>query len=624
MPETRWPVDPPTVDPTAPAWERRYRAVRVGLPDHAQDRPERCVLTTDVTGTAEAWVWDRSTGELRQATARPEGTLGAAIGVDGETLWWFDDTDGDEHGVWRTQPFSGGPDAAGVPDLDPSYPAGLALGPGGLAVVGRSGDDGTSVHLVRGQGPSAVGYASPRNAGVGGLSRDGSLLVVVHTERGDALHPALRCYRVGDGSPPELEPAAELDDGPGRGLSPSGWSPVAGDPRVLVTHERAGPRRLLLWDPLADAQAELDLDLPGDLDAAWAADGRSLLVVASARGRATLHRVPLADGLGGAAGPAEPLGPADGSVLGVVERPDGTVELRWSSSATPSVLRDADGAEVLPAPGEGAPPSVPVRDVDADGPGGPVHALLALPIDTTGGPLPSVFLLHGGPMSHDADVFDPERAAWVDAGYAVVQVNYRGSTGYGAPWQDAIVGRPGLTELEDVAAVRDALVAEGVVDPARCVVAGGSWGGYLTLLALGTQPDAWACGVAAVPVAHYASAYADEMEALRELDRTLFGGSPSEVPDVWRASDPYTHVDQVRAPVLVLAGANDPRCPLRQVEEYLSALQERGAVHEVYRFDAGHGSLRVDERVAQVRASLDFVARHVPAGVAEGVAPPAL
>ena len=263
----------------------------------------------------------------------------------------------------------------------------------------------------------------------------------------------------------------------------------------------------------------------------------------------------------------------------MVERPDGTVELRWSSSATPSVLRDADGAEVLPAPGEGAPPSVPVRDVDADGQGGPVHALLAVPTGAGGSPLPAVFLLHGGPMSHDADVFDPERAAWVDAGYAVVQVNYRGSTGYGAPWQDAIVGRPGLTELEDVAAVRDALVAEGVVDPARCVVAGGSWGGYLTLLALGTQPDAWACGVAAVPVAHYASAYADEMEALRELDRTLFGGSPSEVPDVWRASDPYTHVDQVRAPVLVLAGANDPRCPLRQIEEYLDrpAGPRRGA-----------------------------------------------
>ena len=329
------------------------------------------------------------------------------------------------------------------------------------------------------------------------------------------------------------------------------------------------------------------------------------------RARVTLHRVPLGPGLAGVTGAPERLGPADGSVTGAVERPGGGVELRWSSAASPPVLRDLDGHVVLPAPGEPPPPSVPVQDVDADGPAGTVHALLALPEGGQSGPLPAVFLLHGGPMHADADVFDPERAAWVDAGYAVVQVNYRGSTGYGAAWQDAIIGRPGLTELEDVAAVQDHLVATGVVDADRCVAAGGSWGGYLTLLALGTQPERWACGVAAVPVAHYASAYADEMEALRDLDRTLFGGSPEEAPETWRASDPYTYVGDVRAPVLVLAGANDPRCPSRQIEEYLTALDERGAEHEVYRFDAGHGSLVVAERVRQQRAMLEFVARKV-------------
>ena len=82
------------------------------------------------------------------------------------------------------------------------------------------------------------------------------------------------------------------------------------------------------------------------------------------------------------------------------------------------------------------------------------------------------------------------RALWVDAGFTVVEINYRGSTGYGSAWRDAIEGRPGLTELEDVAAVVDALVAEGIADPARTVVEGWSWGGYLALLAAGTQPAA--------------------------------------------------------------------------------------------------------------------------------------
>jgi dipeptidyl aminopeptidase/acylaminoacyl peptidase len=252
---------------------------------------------------------------------------------------------------------------------------------------------------------------------------------------------------------------------------------------------------------------------------------------------------------------------------------------------------------------------VPVEDTFVAGPGGEVHALVARPSGE--GPLPTVFLLHGGPTHHDSDSFAADRAAWVDLGCAVVHVNYRGSTGYGSAWRDALTGRPGLTELEDVEAVHDWAVQSGLADPEKCVVAGGSWGGYLTLLALGTSPRRWAAGVAAVPVADYLAAYEDEMEPLRQFDRSLFGGSPTEVPERYAASSPLTYVDRVQAPVLVLAGANDPRCPLRQIENYLEALAARRADHEVYRFDAGHGSLVVDERVRQMRTELDFVARRL-------------
>jgi dipeptidyl aminopeptidase/acylaminoacyl peptidase len=143
------------------------------------------------------------------------------------------------------------------------------------------------------------------------------------------------------------------------------------------------------------------------------------------------------------------------------------------------------------------------------------------------------------------------------------------------------------------------------------VLAGGSWGGYLTLLGLGTQAGDWAAGVAGVPVADYVAAYEDEMEPLRAFDRTLFGGTPDEVPDVYERCSPLTYVAQVAAPVLVVAGANDPRCPIRQVDNYLGRLTELGKDHEVYRFDAGHGSLVVDERVRQMRVELEFVARRL-------------
>jgi dipeptidyl aminopeptidase/acylaminoacyl peptidase len=115
-------------------------------------------------------------------------------------------------------------------------------------------------------------------------------------------------------------------------------------------------------------------------------------------------------------------------------------------------------------------------------------------------------------------------------------------------------------------------------------------------------------------VADYVAAYEDEMEPLKAFDRSLFGGSPTEVPDRYADSSPLTYVDAVDVPVLVLAGENDPRCPIRQIENYVRVLEERGIEHEVYRYDAGHGSLVDDEVVRQVRAELDFTARHLTSG----------
>lgn len=233
------------------------------------------------------------------------------------------------------------------------------------------------------------------------------------------------------------------------------------------------------------------------------------------------------------------------------------------------------------------------------------------------GPFPTVFEIHGGPTWHDSDAFAAGPAAWLDHGFAVVRVNYRGSTGYGREWTDALKHRVGLIELEDIAAVREWAVSSGLADPAKLVLTGGSWGGYLTLLGLGTQPDAWTVGIAAVPVADYVASYADEMEALKSLDRTFFGGSPQEVPDRYEASSPITYVEQVKAPVYISAGMNDPRCPIRQIDNYVERLRALDKPHEVYRYDAGHGSLVVEERIKQVRLELAFALRHVGAAIAD-------
>lgn len=634
-----------------PAWEKRFRAPRVGLPDWAEDAPDKAMFVSNATGTFEIYAWDRATGEQRQATDRPNGTTDGVLTPDGAWIWWFSDTDGDEFGVWMAQPFAGGEDRPAAPGLDASYPAGLALGRDGLAVVGRSTDGaGTTIHVVRpGAEPREI-YRHRESAGVGDLSHDGTLIAVEHTEHGDAMHAALHVVTL-DG-----RTVAELDD-TGRGDEPLGleclgFAPVADDTRLLIGHQRHGRWEPLVWDTATGEEHELDFGLPGDVAAEWYPDGSALLIVHTYRARTELYRYGLGNGgrdkrgsdkrgpenggrqdgkvhNGGledrepAGGESEDRGLSrletpPGTVSGATARPDASVEFLWSSAALPPEVRSTSGAFVLDAPGFRAPESVPVEDVWVEGPGGPVHALVQKPEGE--GPFPTVFDIHGGPTWHDSDAFAAGPAAWVDHGFAVVRVNYRGSTGYGRAWTDALRHRVGLIELEDIAAVREWAVESGLADPARLVLSGGSWGGYLTLLGLGTQPDAWAVGLAAVPVADYVTAYQDEMEALKALDRTLVGGTPEEVPERYRASSPLTYVEQVKAPVYISAGMNDPRCPIRQIDNYVERLEQLGKVHEVYRYDAGHGSLVVEERIKQFRLEMAFTESRL-GGLRNGAGP---
>jgi dipeptidyl aminopeptidase/acylaminoacyl peptidase len=592
-----------------PLWEQRYRAGRTGLPQWARDAPDRCAVVATTGGVLEAHCFDLGTGELTQATSRREGTVGVLLDPSGQWLWWFDDGDGDEFGVWRRQPFGSGPavDATAATPLEPAYPAGLALARNGSAIVARSDDGyGTQIHVVEPDGTARLLYAHREDAGIGALSDDDTVIAIAHSEHGDSRHMAARVVRADDGST-----VAELWDGEGKGVDAVGFAPVRGDTRLLMLHERRGRGELLLWDVATGEQRELDLPVPGEVaDADWFDDAEHLLVAVDHEARTRLYRVALTSGSW------EPIGRADGTVLAATTRPDGDVWSLWSSAAQPPAVRTLAGDVVLAPPGDPAPPSVPVEDVWAAGPGGPVHALLRRPVGADGtplpGPLPLLVDVHGGPTAHDVDGFRAYPSAWVDHGFAVVQVNYRGSTGYGSAWRDALDTRVGHVELEDIAAVRDHLVATGIADPDRVILGGGSWGGYLTLLGIGSQPDRWALGLASVPVADYLAAYEDEMEALKAFDRSLFGGSPQEVPDKYRDSSPLTYVDAVRAPVLIMAGENDPRCPIRQIENYVAVLAEREIPHQVYRYDAGHGSLVDDERVRQATVEFDFVARHLP------------
>jgi pimeloyl-ACP methyl ester carboxylesterase len=574
------------VEVTAP-WRRRLLAPQVGFPVWAREKPDRMVYGSSRSGKWEVYAVDRVAGTDRQITDRPSGTMRFAIEPDGERVWWFDDAEGNERGGWVVESFDGTTRHPASDRLPAAYDAGLVLGRG-FALVGTSDDDGVAIWLLADGGPPRPLYQHRQHARLAAASRDERLFVIEHAEHGNSLHRALRVLDLAG------DTHGQLWDGPGRGLRAGPWSPVPGDQRLLVTREVDGLNRPAVWSPAADEIVDLAVDLPGDVSCAdWFPDARTVLLAQDFRGRTTLHRYDLESA------ERTSLDTPPGSVERSAVRPNGEVWYRWSDSRTPYGVYQGRTLLFGPEPHE-YPPGVGYTDVQA----GDIHAFLAEPSGDP--PHPSVFLVHGGPLSHDSDVFNARVQAWVDHGVAVVLVNYRGSTGYGTRWRDAIIGDPGFGQLEDIGAVRDHLVDKGLCDPDRSMLAGHSWGGYVALLGAGTEPDRWCAALADAPVADYEAAFEDEMDSLKMLDIVLFGGTPRDRPEFYRERSPLTYVDKVRAPLLILASLNDPRCPIRQVENYVARLAELGHPHEVVRLDFGHGAHVVSDAMRKLETQLRF------------------
>jgi dipeptidyl aminopeptidase/acylaminoacyl peptidase len=593
---------------TEPRWKQRYRAPSLTLPRWAADDPDHLVYASNLSGSWQIHAWDRSADHHRQVSEHPTGVVAGTGTPDGTRVVWFEDSKGDEVGRWLQQPFAGGETVPLLPDVEPAWSAGLAFGPKGRVAVGLATRDGFSVRVGELGAGSEELYRHDEMVEVGDLSRDGRVLVVHHAEHGDNLHPALRAFDV-----EAMRPLADLWDGQGLGLfvASAGFSPVAGDGRLALLHERTGKLRPAIWEPDTGDRIDLEVDLPGEVDVAdWWPDASALLLVHTYMGRNELYRLDLGGGA------LERLGHPTGSIARAGVRPDGAVWYRWGSGTSAPQVREVGREQaVLRPPGQSAPDGVAYESWTFPNPqGDQVHGFLAVPPGA--GPHPTVLVVHGGPHHHDADSWDPEVQAFVDHGYAVGLVNYRGSTGYGKAWQDMLEGDPGRPEIEDVVAGRDDLVARGLSDPEQVVISGASWGGYVTLQAIGTVPDGWRAAMAVVPVADYLSAYADESEALQAFDRSLFGGGPEDKPELYTERSPITYVDEVATPVLLMVGDNDTRCPLQQVLNYANRLQALGKPFELDRFDAGHGALVVDERIRQMEVLLGFAARHLPGGAA--------
>ncbi len=595
-------------DPSNPVWEQRFRAPNVLFPDWSPASPERLVFVSSESGVWHVHVWDRTTGLRRQVTDHPVGVIEGVATLDGQGVAFWQDETGDESGRWLVQPFEGGEVHPFIPGVPIGWNQGLSQAQHVIAAA-ISTRDGfgiwtawagePAVELASSKDYLALGGGSSDASSQAGLSPDGELLCLEHSEHGDLIHPALRVLNAGTGE----VVGEQLDKG--MALRAAVWSPVPGDHRLALIHERDGEERPGIWDLATGERTDLQLGLEGEVQVQdWWPDASALLIVNLVEGRHHLYRYEVGTGVTTA------LEHEQGTIFTARVRPDANVWYRVSSGPRQPMVMQAGGGQVLEPAGARAPQGRPYVSWRFDnGLGDSVHGFHVTPDGP--GPFPVMMFVHGGPTWLDTDRWSPEVQAYVDAGFAVGMVNYRGSIGYGQKWRDVLIGNIGKPELEDVNAGLADLVASGIADPARAVIAGWSWGGYTTLMELGKHPDLWVCGVAGVPVGDYVMSYADMSPELQAYDRALLGGAPDDVPELMADRNPVNFADNVRVPVLFIIGENDSRCPFQQAMAYVDKLAARGHPHQVYLFGTGHATFDIDEDVRQERTILEFLASNV-------------
>ncbi|HZR32687.1 MAG TPA: S9 family peptidase [Terriglobales bacterium] len=224
----------------------------------------------------------------------------------------------------------------------------------------------------------------------------------------------------------------------------------------------------------------------------------------------------------------------------------------------------------------------------------------------------AVVYVHGGPASQTMNGFNRGVQYLVNQGYLVIAPNYRGSTGFGKEFQQANFFDMGGGDLQDVLAAADFILKTGFPDPKKLIVMGGSYGGYMSMMAVTKAPEVWAAGVPIVPFVNYFTEVENEDPVLREYDLATMG-DPVKNKTLWQDRSPIYFVDRIKAPLLILAGGHDPRCPKSESQQVADAIKKRGGVVELKIYeDEGHGFSRVENQIDSWKRIGDFVKAHVP------------
>jgi dipeptidyl aminopeptidase/acylaminoacyl peptidase len=554
-------------------------------------------VVTNLTGRYNLWRTDAGGSWPVQLVQGDDPQTRLAVSPDGQWVVYAQDKGGNEYHDLYAVPTAGGAirRLTDTPDVDES---GASFSDDGkVAILFRpKSATNTNVAIL----DMATGAVRPLTAekdpafnwGIVCWTPDGSA-IIANREKVDSSSASVWRIDAATGKAEELTPSNK----PALILA----TDISADGRTLAisSNEKTGQVQAGLFD-IATRQYRWLKPTPWEQFAGTISpDGKTMVVRTSADGRDTLSLVdvaaaaerPLAFPPGGnseATSGTRAFAPDSRRILiyhGAADTP-GELYVADSAAGTSTQLTHLSMGSLDPAR---LPKSTIVTYKSFDGT--LVSGILVMPFNLKrDGSNPGVVLPHGGPTGQSQDFFNKTAAALASRGYVVILPNFRGSTGYGHAFQVANEKDLGGGDLKDVVAAKDFLVATGYVDAKKVGITGGSYGGFMTLMALGRAPDAFAAGVQLFGIINWNSMWQAGDASLREYQRGLLGGDPEGAAALYKAQSPMTYLPAAKAPLLSLQGENDIRVPRGQAEEVSALLKAKGVVSETHFYPAeGHG-----------------------------------
>ncbi len=241
-----------------------------------------------------------------------------------------------------------------------------------------------------------------------------------------------------------------------------------------------------------------------------------------------------------------------------------------------------------------------------------ISAFLSVPFNLKrDGTNPLILLPHGGPAGQTVDSFSPRTIALVSRGYVVIAPNVRGSSGYGADFQRANYQDLGGGDLQDEVYAVKFVEATGYVDTKKVGITGGSYGGFMTLMAIGKAPAIWAAAVEEYGIIDWYTMLQHSSPALQEYEKSLLG-DPVKDREKYEATSPIKYLRDERAPLLVLQGENDIRVPREEAAQVVDILKKQGrTVDVVYYAQEGHGFQKREDQIDEITRMVDWFDKYL-------------